>query len=218
MQIAFLFKFTISSSCRKFCDNYTPKVIQQIASKCVDSVARRAYCVMSIFAMRRPRQHPLNVAQFTSGFCTLFVRHSQFYNHAEAQIYRHRVRIYSNPSHSPAAMRIIWQNNPPRRCKQARCCPTHPKFGSLIPCARIPNVTWVQLCFRFQQIAKHRVDLHPAVTAVSETPRAPISIAMCDFASAFAAIYKLALGCAKVCYGKTQQLSAVCVRSSFVPA
>lgn len=25
MQIAFLFKFAVSSSCRKICDNYTPK-------------------------------------------------------------------------------------------------------------------------------------------------------------------------------------------------
>lgn len=42
-------------------------------------------------------------------------------------------------------------------------------------CARIPNVTWVQLCPRLQQAAKRRVDLHPAVTAVPEKPRAPIA-------------------------------------------
>ena len=91
----------------------TPKVIQQTTPKCVDSVARRACCAISIFAMRRPRQHPQNVAQFTSGFCTLFVRHSYFCNHVATQIYEHRTHILSNPSHSPAAMRIIWQNNPP---------------------------------------------------------------------------------------------------------
>ena len=42
-------------------------------------------------------------------------------------------------------------------------------------CARIPNVTWVQLCSRLQQAAKRRVDQHPAVTAVPEKPRAPIA-------------------------------------------
>lgn len=42
-------------------------------------------------------------------------------------------------------------------------------------CARIPNVTWVQLCPRLQQAAKRRVDQHPAVTAVPEKPRAPIA-------------------------------------------
>lgn len=31
------------------------KVVQQTALKCVDSVVRRVYCAMSIFAMRRPR-------------------------------------------------------------------------------------------------------------------------------------------------------------------
>ena len=45
-------------------------------------------------------------------------------------------------------------------------------------CARIPNVTWVQLCSRLQQAAKHRVDQHPAVTAVPEKPRAPIMLVM----------------------------------------
>ena len=42
-------------------------------------------------------------------------------------------------------------------------------------CARIPNVTCAQLCSRLQQAAKHRVDRHPAVTAVPEKPRAPIA-------------------------------------------
>ena len=42
-------------------------------------------------------------------------------------------------------------------------------------CAMIANVTWVQLCSRLQQAAKHRVDRHPAVTAVPEKPRAPIA-------------------------------------------
>ena len=42
-------------------------------------------------------------------------------------------------------------------------------------CARINNVTWVQLCSRLQQAAKRRVDQHPAVTAVPEKPRAPIA-------------------------------------------
>lgn len=42
-------------------------------------------------------------------------------------------------------------------------------------CARIANVTWVQLCSRLQQVAKRRVDQHPAVTAVPEKPRAPIA-------------------------------------------
>ena len=42
-------------------------------------------------------------------------------------------------------------------------------------CARINSVTWVQLCSRLQQAAKHRVDQHPAVTAVPEKPRAPIA-------------------------------------------
>ena len=49
-------------------------------------------------------------------------------------------------------------------------------------CARIPNVTWVQLCSRLQQAAKRRVDQHPAVTAVLEKPRAPIQWS-CMFAS-----------------------------------
>lgn len=43
-------------------------------------------------------------------------------------------------------------------------------------CARITNVTWVQLCSRLQQAAKRRVDQHPAVTAVPEKPRAPIAL------------------------------------------
>ena len=43
-------------------------------------------------------------------------------------------------------------------------------------CARIPYVTWVQLCSRLQQATKHRVDQHPAVTAVPEKPRAPIQL------------------------------------------
>ena len=43
-------------------------------------------------------------------------------------------------------------------------------------CARITNVTWVQLCSRLQQAAKRRVDQHPAVTAVPEKPRAPIQL------------------------------------------
>ena len=42
-------------------------------------------------------------------------------------------------------------------------------------CARIADVTWVQLCSRLQQAAKHRVDQHPAVTAVPDKPRAPIA-------------------------------------------
>ena len=44
--------------------------------------------------------------------------------------------------------------------------------------ARIPNVTWVQLCSRLQQAAKRRVDQYPAVTAVPEKPRAPIMLVM----------------------------------------
>ena len=45
-------------------------------------------------------------------------------------------------------------------------------------CARILNVTRVQLCSRLQQAAKRRVDQHPAVTAVPEKPRAPIMLVM----------------------------------------
>ena len=93
-----------------------------------------------------------------------------------APFWPHCVRIYSNPSHSPAPMRIILQNNPLVSCNFVMCCSTWLKWGSLIPCAWIPNVTWVQLCLRFQRIAKHRVDQHPAVTAVPETPRAPIKL------------------------------------------
>ena len=65
-------------------------------------------------------------------------------------------------------------------------------------CAMIANVTWVQLCSRLQQATKHRVDRHPAVTAVPEKPRAPIassclshrmtlflSICSCTFESIF---------------------------------
>ena len=44
-----------------------------------------------------------------------------------------------------------------------------------ICCARITNVTWVQLCSRLQQAAKRRVDQYPAVTAVPEKPRTPIA-------------------------------------------
>ena len=65
---------------------------------------------------------------------------------------------------------------------------------------------------RLQQVAKRRVDQHPAVTAVLEKPRAPISIAMRDFALAFATIYKFALGSAISCYGKPQQ-SYSCLRA-----
>lgn len=98
------------------------------------------------------------------------------------------------------------------------CCPTQPKSVSLTACARISNVTWVQLCSRLQQVTKRRVDQHPAVTAVPETPRAPISIAMRDFALVFVAIYKFSLDSAIRYYGTSQQSLVVCVRSSFAPA
>ncbi len=55
------------------------------------------------------------------------------------------------------------------------CCSTHPKTFGPPCCARIQNVTWVQLCSRLQQDAKRRVDQHPAVTAVPEKPRTPIA-------------------------------------------
>lgn len=50
-----------------------PKVVQQSAAKCVDSVARRVYCAMSILVMRRPHKHSQKVAQLPSRFCTKFV-------------------------------------------------------------------------------------------------------------------------------------------------
>ena len=60
--------------------------------------------------------------------------------------------------------------------------PNTPQKVRAVNCARIPYVTWVQLCSGFQQAAKHRVDQHPAVTAVPEKPRAPIQWS-CMFAS-----------------------------------
>lgn len=79
---------------------------------------------------------------------------------------------------------------PLKPCIFAPCCSTQPKSVSRIPCARIPNVTWVQLCLRFQLIAKHRVDQHPAVTAVPETPRAPIKLSCAQTASVAKGIYR----------------------------
>lgn len=162
------------------------------------------------------RPSPQNVAQITSGFCTLFVSKLLLKNQNATSFWQHCGHIYTNPSHSPAPMRIILQNNPLKHCIFAPCCSTQPTRGSLIPCARIPNVTWVQLCLRFQQIAKHRVDQHPAVTAVPETPRAPIKLPCVKVASddknfepSFSQTFR---------NGKTQHAVAVCVRSSFVPA
>ena len=56
--------------------------------------------------------------------------------------------------------------------------PNTPQKVRAANCARIPNVTWVQLCLRLQQAVKRRVDQHPAVTAVPEKPRAPIMLNM----------------------------------------
>ena len=56
--------------------------------------------------------------------------------------------------------------------------PNTPQKVRAANCARIPNVTWAQLCPRLQQAAMHRVDQHPAVTAVPEKPRAPIMLVM----------------------------------------
>ena len=56
--------------------------------------------------------------------------------------------------------------------------PNTPQKVRAANCARIPNVTWVQLFSRLQQVAKRRVDQHPAVTAVPEKPRAPIMLVM----------------------------------------
>ena len=56
--------------------------------------------------------------------------------------------------------------------------PNTPQKARAANCARIPNVTWVQLCSRLQQAAMRRVDQHPAVTAVPEKPRAPIMLVM----------------------------------------
>lgn len=56
--------------------------------------------------------------------------------------------------------------------------PNTPQKVRAANCARIPNVTWVQLRSRLQQAAKRRVDQHPAVTAVPEKPRAPIMLVM----------------------------------------
>ena len=60
--------------------------------------------------------------------------------------------------------------------------PNTPQKVRAANCARIPNVTWVQLCSGLQQAEKRRVDQHPAVTAVPEKPRAPIQWS-CMFAS-----------------------------------
>ena len=56
--------------------------------------------------------------------------------------------------------------------------PNTPQKVRAANCARIPKVTRVQLCSRLQQVATHRVDQHPAVTAVPEKPRAPIMLVM----------------------------------------
>lgn len=79
-------------------------------------------------------------------------------------------------------------------------------------CARIPNVTRVQLCSRLQQAAKHRVDQHPAVTAVPEKPRAPIQWS-CTFALiCYAVSYNPASDSMQCCMPKTQQ-SCSCLRA-----
>lgn len=56
--------------------------------------------------------------------------------------------------------------------------PNTPQKVRAVNCARIPNVTRVQLCSRLQQAAKRRVDQHPAVTAVPEKPRTQIVLVM----------------------------------------
>lgn len=56
-------------------------------------------------------------------------------------------------------------------------------------CARILNVTWVQLCSRLQQAAKRRIDRHPAVTAVPEKPRAPIASSCISHRMTFSCLY-----------------------------
>ena len=56
--------------------------------------------------------------------------------------------------------------------------PNTPQKVRAANCARIPYVTWVQLCSRLKQAAMRRVDQHPAVTAVPEKPRAPIMLVM----------------------------------------
>ena len=96
--------------------------------------------------------------------------------------------------------------------------PNTPQKVRAANCARIPNVTRVQLCSRLQQAAKHRVDQHPAVTAVPEKPRAPIQLS-CTFAwIAKAGFYNLASKSRYLCMLKRSSPAAGCVRSSFEPA
>ena len=90
--------------------------------------------------------------------------------------------------------------------------PNTPQKVRAANCARIPNVTWVQLCSGLQQAAKRRVDQHPAVTAVPEKPRAPIQWS-CTFAwIAKAGFYNLASNSKQPCMPKTQQ-SCSCLRA-----
>ena len=84
-------------------------------------------------------------------------------------------------------------------------------------CARITNVTWVQLCSRLQQAAKHRVDQHPAVTAVPEKPRAPI-VVMRSASKGFVFVYVQAVLSTRYSMTHRSSPTAVCVQSSFVPA
>lgn len=85
-------------------------------------------------------------------------------------------------------------------------------------CARIPNVTWVQLCSRLQQAAKRRVDQYPAVTAVPEKPRAPIIVVMCFASNDSVLVYVQAVHLNRYFMTIRSSPAAVCVRSSFVPA
>lgn len=79
-------------------------------------------------------------------------------------------------------------------------------------CARIPNVTWVQLCSRLQQAAKHRVDQHPAVTAVPEKPRAPI-VSSCVSHRVICSCLCASCSFESIFHDKTQQ-SYSCLRAA----
>ena len=78
-------------------------------------------------------------------------------------------------------------------------------------CARIPNVTWVQLCSRLQQAAKRRVDQHPAVTAVPEKPRAPIA-SSCLSHRMTCPCLRASISFESIIYDKSQQ-SYSCLRA-----
>lgn len=89
-----------------------PRVVQQAASKCVDSVARRVYCAMSILAMRRPCPPRKKLRNYLPGFVqSLLAKHNSLCN-SRRQQYNSGVAHQPTHPHKPAAMCAIQHNIP----------------------------------------------------------------------------------------------------------